>query len=155
MKRQQITKGSILEIPIDKEYYVYAQILFNANYVFFDYKTTVPLTDFTPLKTAPILFIVALYADVVNRGQWLKVGKMDIRDECQVLSLKYIKDVIDGSFRLYDPNTGEMRDAAKEECRGLEVAAVWEGYAIEERIRDHYNGVENIHMAYNAKFFDS
>lgn len=139
MKRQRITIGSILELHIDNEYYVYAQILGNASYVFFDYKTPTPLTDFTPLETAPALFIVAVYNDVITRGEWLKVGKMEVRDEFKILPLAYIKDTIDGSFRLYNPNTGEMWSATKEECRGLEVAAVWDSHHVEERIRDYYN----------------
>ena len=35
MKRQRITKGSILQIPVE-DYYCYAQILEKANYAFFN-----------------------------------------------------------------------------------------------------------------------
>lgn len=36
-----------------------------------------------------------------------------------------------------------MTKATREECEGLEICAVWEAHAVEERIIDHYNGVPN------------
>lgn len=44
-------------------------------------------------------------------------------------------------FLLYNPNTGEMTPCTKEEARGKERAAVWDEKQMEDRIRDHYNGV--------------
>ena len=44
-KRQRIIVGSIVEIPIDKEYYVYAQILSHGGYAFFDCRYEKPLHD--------------------------------------------------------------------------------------------------------------
>ena len=37
-KRQRIIVGSIVEIPIDKEYYVYAQLLSHGGYAFFAHR---------------------------------------------------------------------------------------------------------------------
>lgn len=154
MKRQRITIGSILEIHINNEYYAYAQILFNACYTFFDYKSTTQLTNFTVLERAPVLFIIAVYNDVVTQGHWIKVGKMPIRDDYKTLPMKYIKDMVDGGFSLYNPNTGEISPATKEQCKGLEVAAVWEADAVEERITDFYNGKLNQYIALDLKNFD-
>ena len=143
MKRQQMTPSAIVEINIDNEYYVYAQILPTNNLVFFDYRTKEPLRkDFRVLEEAKPLFFMCVYRYVISRGEWLKVGKMPIREEFIPQPMKYIYDQPTRGFRLYNPNTGEIRWSTREECSGLEEAAVWEGFAAEDRIRDHYNGVK-------------
>ncbi|WP_370789238.1 MULTISPECIES: hypothetical protein [Bacteroides] len=56
--------------------------------------------------------------------------------------MQCIQDALDETqFELYNPNTGEVTKATREECEGLETCAVWEAHAVEERIIDHYNGV--------------
>jgi Immunity protein 26 len=143
-KRQQRTVGSILEINIDKQYYVYGQIL-KEGYAFFDYKSKEPLTDFAVLLKAPILFILGVYNYVVTKGEWLKVGKLDIREDLKVRPMNFIQDALNPkNFELYDPNTGEIRPCKREECEGLEPAAVWAANHVESRIRDYYNGVPNV-----------
>lgn len=142
MKRQKITIGSIVEIPVKGEYYCYAQIVKNSNYAFFDFKSETKLEDITILNDKPILFIVGVYNYVVTKGIWLKVGKLDLREELEVLPMKYIQDSIDKSFSFYDPNTGEITPATREQCLGLECCAAWEEGHIEDRLFDHYNGVE-------------
>ena len=64
MKRQQMTPGAIVEINIDNEYYVYAQILPTNNLVFFDYRTKEPLRkDFRVLEEAKPLFFMCKNAE--------------------------------------------------------------------------------------------
>ena len=146
MAKQRITEGSILEIKIENEYYVYAQILRKGlGYAFFDYKTDEKLIDFTVLNNTKVLFIVMVYNDVITKGHWLKVGKLDIREDLMELPMKFIQDVLNhNNFEIYNPNTGETTKATKEQCKGLEYAAVWEANHVEDRIRDYYLGVSNV-----------
>ena len=44
-------------------------------------------------------------------------------------------------FSIYED--GKIRSASKEECLGLERAAVWEPSHVEERIVDYYAGRKN------------
>lgn len=144
MKRQKETIGAILEINIDNQYYVYGQIL-DKGTAFFDYKSAERLNDFRELEKSTILFIVTVYKDVITQGTWLKVGKLPIREELEILPMKFIRDVLNpDKFRLYNPNTGEMIPATKDECKGLEVAAVYEAEHIEQRISDYYAGRVNL-----------
>ena len=145
MKKQKITVGAILEIDIDNQYYVYAQIIEKGGYAFFDYQSKNHLKDFTALQQVPILFIVGVYNDVVTKGHWVKVGKLELRPDLKVQPMQYIQDPLHLShFELYNPNTGEMTPCGKEECEGLEYAAIWEAVHVESRIRDYYNGVSNV-----------
>lgn len=155
-KRQKITIGSILEIYVNEEYYVYAQILGKAGYAFFDYKTTDKLKDLKILLGRPILFITSVYDDVITQGYWLKVGAIEVREDLQVQPMQFIQDALDqDSFELYNPNTGEILPAIKEEIKGLERAAVWEASHIEDRIRDHHNGESCIWLKEDREIFNS
>lgn len=146
MAKQRITQESILEINIENQYYTYAQILKNGlGYAFFDFKSNERLTDFSILNTKKVLFIIMVYNDVVTQGKWLKVGKLPIREDLIEQPFKYIQDVLNpNNFELYNPNTGKIIKATKDQCRGLECAAVYEAFHVEERIRDHFNGKVNI-----------
>lgn len=145
MVRQRITEGSILEINIENQYYVYAQILTKGHgCAFFDYKTKEKLTDVSVLKTAPVLFIVAVYNDIITQGHWLKVGKLPIRENLSVLPMQFIQDIYNPEkFKLYNPNTGEITPTTRDNTIGLERAAVWDSHHVENRIRDYYLGVPN------------
>ncbi len=144
--KQRITEGSILEIKIEGQYYVYAQILAKGRgYAFFDFKSEEKINDLTILLKSKVLFIVALYNYIVTKGIWVKIGRLPIREDLQVLPMKFIQDRQNPShFQLYNPNTGVITQATREECEGLECAAVWAENHVEERIRDYYLGVPNI-----------
>lgn len=146
MKRQRITEGAILEINIENDCYVYAQILLKGlGYAFFDYRSKQHLTALDELLKCEILFIVMVYNDVVTQGKWIKVGKLPIRQDLLVQPMKFIQDSTNpDKFELYNPNTGEIVNATKAECVGLERASVWEANHVEDRIRDYYLGVPNV-----------
>jgi hypothetical protein len=144
MAKQRITEGAILEINIENQYYVYAQILGKAGYAFFDIKSEQKLSDFSILEKTKILFFVSVYNDVITEGNWLKIGKLPIREDLKIQPMQFIQDPINqNNFELYNPNTGDITKATRRECEGLECAAVWEGSHVEERIRDHYLGEPN------------
>ena len=155
MAKQRIIPGAILEINVCGMYYCYAQIMNNKeSYAFFDLKSKIRLTDLTILQCSPILFIIGVYDNVVTQGQWLKVGKLPIREELQVLPKEFIYHKFDKlQFELYDPNTGEDRPSTKEECRGLERCAVWDKHHVEDRLRDYYNGVPCIWLKEDYEIF--
>lgn|GEM_PF-197253 len=142
MKRQRITIGSILEINIENEYYTYAQILAHGICVFYDYQARNQLKDFSILENAPLLFFLCVYNQVITQGDWLKVGKMPIREDCKTLPNQFIQDMCDpDKVEMYITETGEIVPSTKEECIGLERCAVWDSNHVEDRIRDHYLGV--------------
>ena len=153
-KRQKITIGSIIEIPIEGKYFVYAQILPQSLYAFFDYRSTEPIVDFSCLNSAPVLFVIPVYDYVVTKGIWLKVGKMPIREDLVKKSKKYyIYDEISGKYSKYDSYTGEIFSSTKEDIRGLERAAVWAENHVEDRIRDYYNHVPCLWLKEHYELF--
>ena len=146
MKRQRITEGAILEIKIENEYYVYAQILKNKlGYAFFDFRSNQRLVELDVLLKCKILFILMVYNDIITEGIWRKVGVLPIRQDLLVQPFKFIQDYDKpDNFELYNPNNGDIIKANKAECIGLERASVWEAKHVEDRIRDYYLGAKNI-----------
>lgn len=154
IKKQRITIGAILEINIDNKYYTYAQILDKGGYAFFDYKNEKHLNDLSILQEKPVLFIVGVYEDVVKKGHWLIVGKLNIRQELTIQPMQFIQDALHPDrFEFYNPNTGDITPAKKEKIRGLERAAVWEAHHVEDRIKCHYEGTTSIWMKEDIELF--
>jgi len=143
MKRQQRTIGAIIKIDLGKGFYSYGQIL-KEDIVFFDIYAQNDLVDLSILLKTPVLFYLGVYNDVITSGRWVKVGKLSIKEEFEIVPLKFIQDSLKpDQFEIYDPNSGEIRKSTKAECKGLECAAVWEAEEVEERLRDHFSGRPN------------
>lgn len=141
IKRQHITIGSIVEIDIEGQYYVYAQIARNKQCVFWDFRTKSRLNDLSQLNGKPVLFIVDVYNYVISRGFWQIIGKMPLEERLSILPNQFIYHRNENpEFELYNPNDGTISPSSMDECRYLERAAVWDKNHIEDRIRDHYNG---------------
>lgn len=144
MKRQRITPGAILEIKASEKYY-YAQILESKDCAFFQLERPNPLSDIKVLNGVEVIFIVRVYDDVITKGKWEKIGKLEIRNDLKIAPDKFVQDVMNPDiFRIYNPNTGEMKSATRAECIGLERSSVWEAEHVEGRLADHFKGVPNI-----------
>ncbi len=144
MAKQRITIGAIVEIDLGDNTYSYAQLL-DGGSAFFDLRTSEKIKNVKELAGAKVIFILRVYDDVITSGRWKKIGKLPIREELEVLPMKFMQDELNpNSFELYNPNTGEITPATREECKGLECAAVWEAEHVEERIRDYYENRPNI-----------
>lgn len=144
MKKQRRIPGSILEIQLEDQSLSYAQVL-KMGVAFFDLNTKDSLTDLNVLLEKPVLFIIEIYDHIITKGRWRIVGNLPIRTDLINPPLKFIQDQLDpDKFELYDPISGDSYPATRDECIGLERAAVWEAEHVEGRLIDHYNNRENI-----------
>ena len=69
-KRQRRVVGSVMEIHVNNEYYVYAQSYPYETEIIFDYRTTEPLKDLNVLLTTKELFRVLVFTSVISKGHW-------------------------------------------------------------------------------------
>ena len=143
MGRQQRTVGAIVEIKLRNNLYSYGRILDKANFAIYDILTEETLS-INEIVKRPVLFIVAVQNDAVTTGRWRKIGKLPLEKNLLSLPMKFIQDgLVPNIFKLYDPNTGKTIKATKEDCLGLERAAVWEAKQVEDRIRDYHDEKPN------------
>jgi hypothetical protein len=139
MKRQQRTIGAVITIPLPNGYRAYGRILKNAAFAFYDCISQDELAEVEQILQSNVLFIVAAFDSIIHQGRWLKIYKAPIEPILENLPKKYIEDALaPGHYSLYDANTGEITPATKQECQGLEEAAVWEGWHVEERLMKHF-----------------
>ncbi|RQO64361.1 hypothetical protein DBR43_33045 [Pedobacter sp. KBW06] len=144
MGKQRRAIGDFLKINLSNGKIGYARVLKMASVAIYDFMTN-DVADVSEIAQREVLFIVAVYDDVITSGRWQKIGKLPLEDKFEQLPVKFIQDALDpNSFELYDPNSGKIEKTQKNKCIGLERASVWEGEHVEERIVDYYLGRPNI-----------
>jgi hypothetical protein len=84
----------------------------------------------------------------VTRGRWQVIGSVPLSQEERSVPIRFFKqDALTGDLTIYweGPEPGEVHEvpATREECMGLERAAVWEPEHVEDRLRDHFAGRPN------------
>lgn len=133
--------GDIFEINIKNEYFCYAQLITKRYVIIFNYRTIEPLTELEILNDCKVLFCIGIYPQVISQYDWIKVGSLPMREEYKILPMQciYNECVEHTRFSLYNPNTGEIFPANKEQIRGLEVLAVYDTPHVERRIDDYFN----------------
>ena len=135
-KTQRRTIGAVVSIALGDGTHCYAQVLPDADFAFFDVRAEADL-KVDQIVSQPVLFRVAVMNYAVTSGRWKKVGKAPLAAELQDPIPKFIEDALDPSkFEIYVG--GNIRPATRNECHGLERAAVWDPEHVEERLRDHY-----------------
>jgi len=94
------------------------------------------------LEDCEVSFRVWIHKSAFNLGRWPKVGKMPIGPELSVSVDRFSQDALDPTkFSLW--NGDRNWSVSREECEGLECAAVWDPNHVEDRIRDLADGVPN------------
>lgn len=137
-------EGSFVEIELSNGKYSYGRILKNASFAFYEIFANNKIVDINNIKDKNILFTIAVYNHAITKNRWKIIGFLDIEDKLRTLPMKFIQDAINPTqFEIYNPNTGEIKSAQKNQCLGLERAAVWEPEQVEDRIIDHFEGIPN------------
>jgi hypothetical protein len=135
--------GDVVRIALGDGFHAYARVMKEATFAV--YNAHVPDTQELPLAafhTLPILFHIAVMDHAVKKGRWKILGNISPEMLSTEVPPKFIQDPLDRTnFSIY--RDGQIRRATREECIGLECAAVWEPEHVEDRIRDHYAGRPN------------
>jgi len=140
-KRQIRNLGDIVKIDLEDGFHAYARVLEEAMFAFYDCRTKEDL-GIEQVAAAPVLFQIAVMDHAVKRGRWPVVGHLPLDSKLAAPPPRFIQDVNrPDSFSIYQH--GIIHPATKEECRGLERAAVWDPTHVEDRLRDHYAGRKN------------
>jgi hypothetical protein len=160
-KRQKEIPGSVLAINLEDGNYCYGRILKKGYVAFYDLRTTEIIHDLEHIAQSPVLFIAITYPYVVKKMRWLIIGCLPLEPSLQVLPPqltltpgKERYSIVD--FFIYDPNEGvAIRGPWKEEYASYEMQVIYAPEAIEQRIRDHYAGVENVWIGLRKKHLES
>ena len=137
MKRQQRMIGAVLRVPLENDMHTYAVTLPEADFAFFDARSSAPIADLGALLDLPILFTVAVHKSAWSQGRWLKMGKIAPPQNLLAPRPMFIQKII--GFQIY--LGGTITASTREECEGLDRCEVWEPHHVEDRLNAHYKGV--------------
>lgn len=139
--KQRWITGNIVQIPLSLNRFGYGQLLTFNNLAVFSICTAKEPTK-EEILSSGILFVVAVYKQAVTTGKWKKIGKD--KPVLSSLPFQFIQDKHHPeSIQIYHPETGQAYPSNREQCKGLERCAVWEGSQVEERIQDYFDGRKN------------
>lgn len=143
MKRKMPKVGSLLRISV-QEGYCFARVLNNLQIavyeLFISRGCAIELED---VYQSRVIFKMTVMKSALVSGRWETI---DCRDLDPILSapIEYFTyDKITKRYSIYNSADGSLRPSTYEECKSLEAAAVWDFVHVEDRIRDHFNGVDN------------
>jgi hypothetical protein len=129
--------GSIAEIRLPSGRKGYARVLKNPLMAFYAVQSERSLSP-TEIVGHPIAFKVWVMNSAISSGRWTVIGQAPLEAALTVLPWFFKQDAISKTLSLYQ--NGIERPATREECDGLERAAVWSAQHIESRLEDHLQG---------------
>lgn len=132
--------GDVLQIDLGNGQFVFGRVLPEPLMAFYDLISMEPKAA-SDIVTAPVLFVVPVMNYAVKSSKWLIVDSVDLEENLKIKPRFFKQDRRTKQFYIYDDH-GDI-PATREECIGLERAAVWEPEHIEDRLRDHFAGKRN------------
>src|ERR1700722_377969 len=123
-KTQKRVVGDIVRIDLGDGFHTYARVLEDVLFAFYDARVNVEM-PIERIVSLPILFQVPSSTHAIKSGRWVVVGNAPLDDSLLNPPPQFMQDILRKSqFSIYE-NGGTIRRATKEECIGLERAAVW------------------------------
>lgn len=137
--------GDVLKIDLGDGAHSYGHVAEHGQVIFYDYRSQLelPIHDIVRL---PIAFRVWVYDSALKGDRWQKIGHIDLPPALLQEPDTFKQDPVSGRLSIYHrryASTNYERPAILSECRNLERTAVWEAEHVEDRLRDHFAGVEN------------
>jgi hypothetical protein len=132
--------GDIVEIDMADGTFCFGRVLEEPLMAFYDLKVgTIPSLD--EIVSTPILFEIWVMNHAVTSERWPVIGAMPLQNSLQLPVTFFKQDPISKELSLY-VNAQEF-PATREQCKGLERAAVWDPEHVEDRLSDYFAGVPN------------
>ena len=144
-KKQKEILGGIVKITFDEPYHTYGRILKYGDVALYDCKTDQDVSDLNAIVTRPIIYKMIVNEGGVKHGRWPIVGVLPLEEKLQ--NTKYYLEEFGRPDFIKIIENGNIRfNVPKVEGIGLEVGAVWDPSHVEEFLRDHYAGRENVSL---------
>jgi Immunity protein 26 len=141
----KLERGAVLCVSLDRQWHTYARILKYPKIAFYDCRVAAP-EDLLTIAKRPVLFVLAV-GGRAHKDHWPVIGHVPLETAPVPIPDQFMQAIGSGACRIVD-EFFNSRAAQPQECVALERVAVWDPKHVEERIRDHYAGRPNAHLAY-------
>lgn len=133
--------GDVVVIDLGNGSFGYGRVLPKPLMAFYDLESTEQVAAAEVVKST-VLFIVSVMYQAIKSDRWDIVGNVPLEESLKIEPRFFMQDMLSKEFSIY--YAGKITPAAsRDECIGLERAAVWEAEHLEDRLRDHFAGVPN------------
>ena len=138
--RSAIQAGNVFEIALPSGGFAYGMIVDLPLAAFFDARFTQrPLL--ADVLRAPAAFRIWVMDSCFTTDRWPIIGSAPVPESLQNQPTFWKFDRIARRFSLYE--SGHETPATRDQCLGLECAAVWSPEHVESRLDDHFAGRPN------------
>ncbi|PJJ80286.1 Imm26 family immunity protein [Mucilaginibacter auburnensis] len=144
-KKQKEIPGGIVKIQFDTLFHTYGRILNYGDVALYDKKADKDINDLEEIIRSPIIYKMIVNIGAIERGRWPIIGIIPLEKELQN-SKYYLEEIGHPDLCKIKTNGNTIYNRPKEEAAGLEVGAIWDALHVEEFLRDHYAGRENISL---------
>ena len=135
--------GNIFEVALPSGGLAYGMVIAAPLSAFFDFRFAErpPITD---ILSHPVAFRIWVMRSCLSKSGWPVIGFASVPGALSKPPDFYKFDRIARRFSLY---RGHSEDpATREQCLGLECAAVWSAVHVESRLDDHFAGRANSYV---------
>ena len=132
--------GDVLAIKLEDGSFSFGRVLEEPLIAFYDCKSVDKLS-LEEIVSKPIIFKVWVMNSAVESGRWEVLGNEPLDQGLEEIPKFFKQSPLNKKFSIY--YQGVETPSTKEECQELERAAVWDPEHVEDRLRDHYEGVPN------------
>lgn len=141
-KRARKKPGDVVKIEIGDGHSSFARVLNYSELAFYDgkYQSQPALCVIAEL---PVSFIIPVMNFWSKTDGWEIIGNLPLEPELLEEPTYFKQDAITGTLCLYLPHQDIEVPCTRDQVENLERAAVWDPEHIEDRLKDHYNGVPN------------
>lgn len=139
-RRSAWEPGNIFEVALPGGGLAYGIVVGLPLVAFFDLRCA-ERPRITELLSRPAAFRIWVMRSCVGRNGWPVIDFVGIPDALSQPQTFYKFDVLARRFSLYSERSEQP--ATREQCLGLECAAVWSAVHVESRLDDHFEGRPN------------
>jgi len=130
--------GDVLKIDLGNGVFGFGRILDSPLMGFYDLQSREAVSIVDVVKS-PMLFRVWVMNYAVKSDNWEILGNLPLEDALKVKPRFFKQDPLNKKYSIYYDS--KDTPAAREDCIGLERAAVWNPEHVENRLRNHFAGV--------------
>jgi Immunity protein 26 len=141
-KRQKRIEGARFIVPVGDNEYCFGKIGKFSKYFFYDFKLNADLPIvIESIFEHRVIFHILVDKDAITSARWPILDIKELSSTELLPTSTFIQNSITKEISIY--TEGNIRPATISECIGLERSASWSADHVEDRLRDHFNGVPN------------
>lgn len=133
-------KGDFLRIDLGNGSFAFARVLDFPLVLFYDALAEKRLS-INEIVASRELFKIWVMKSAFSSKKWEVIGNSPLDASLFESPVFFKVDPISKKYSLYQGGAEVL--ACREQCEGLERAAVWDPVHVEDRLRDYFNGVPN------------